>query len=114
MSYSPYTPYTPFERDRFILRDRLAMDRTTLANERTLLAYLRTALTLVIVGITFLKFLDSVATDIMGWTMMPVAVGIAMVGIWRYNRRQRMIARFKAASPQPAEAEPDNDDSVDN
>ena len=108
-----YGPYTPFERDRFVLRDRLAMDRTSLANERTLLAYLRTSLTIVIVSVTFLKFLDSLMTDVIGWAGLPIAVLISVVGVYRYNRRQQMIARFKAASPQPAEAEPEREDSAD-
>jgi putative membrane protein len=103
-----YGPYTPFEKDQFILRDRLAMDRTTLANERTLLAYLRTSLTIVIVAVTFLKFLDSLLADVLGWAMLPIAVIIAIIGIVRYNRRQRMITMFKAISPTtetPAEVE---------
>lgn len=94
-----YGPYTPFEKEKFILRDRLAMDRTTLANERTLMAYLRTSLTLVIVAITFLEFLDTTLTTLLGWVMIPIAVLIAFVGIGRYRQRQQMIIKFKAISP---------------
>jgi putative membrane protein len=90
------------------------MDRTTLANERTLLAYLRTSLTLIIVSVTFLQFLDTVFTTVVGWAMAPTAVVIAIVGIWRYTVRQRMIARFKAVSPQTVHREEqDGDESVD-
>ncbi len=102
-----YGPYTPFEKEKFILRDRLAMDRTTLANERTLLAYLRTALAMVIVAVSFLQFLDTLFTTIVGWVLVPVAVFIAVIGTVRYHHRRQMIARFKAISPStqtPTEA----------
>lgn len=46
-------------RDPMILRDQLAMDRTILSNERTFLAYTWTALSIVVVGASFIKFLET-------------------------------------------------------
>jgi len=41
--------------EKIILRDFLALERTTLANERTLFSYLRTSLYMIIAGFAFLK-----------------------------------------------------------
>ena len=52
------SPYSHYGSQALSLTDHLAIDRTILANERTLLAYLRTALGLVVIGATFLHFLE--------------------------------------------------------
>lgn len=44
-----------FDKDKMILRDFLAADRTLLANERTLLAYIRTGISLIAVGIYLIR-----------------------------------------------------------
>lgn len=44
--------------DILILRDHLAMERTTLANQRTLLAYIRTAVSFFGAGIALVKVID--------------------------------------------------------
>ncbi|MDH5381747.1 MAG: DUF202 domain-containing protein, partial [Cyclobacteriaceae bacterium] len=41
-------------KEEIILRDFLALERTTLANERTLFAYIRTSLYLILAGIAFI------------------------------------------------------------
>ena len=42
-------------REKIILRDFLAMERTTLANERTLFSYLKAGVYFVLAGFAFLK-----------------------------------------------------------
>jgi len=68
--------YSKFTNQELILRDYLATDRTILANERTFLAYIRTALSIFAVGISFLKFFDSLLIKIIGWIFIPAGVSI--------------------------------------
>ena len=66
------------------LRDHLAADRTILANERTILAYIRTALALMVTGVTFIKFLDLVVFEIIGWVFIPASLASIAIGLHRY------------------------------
>lgn len=91
MTDSGYNPYERFSSSQILLRDWLALDRTTLANERTLLAYVRTALTLCAAGITFIKFFEWPVMEIAGWVMIPAGIAIGLVGVVRFIRLQRRI-----------------------
>lgn len=73
------------------LRDHLAADRTILANERTILAYIRTALALMVTGVTFIKFLDLVVFEIIGWVFIPASLASIAIGLHRYFRINRLI-----------------------
>ena len=42
-------------KEKIILRDYLALERTRLANERTFFAYIRTSLYLILAGFAFLQ-----------------------------------------------------------
>ncbi len=81
------------------LRDELAIDRTVLANERTLLAYLRTALALVILGATFLHFLQAAIAHVAGWTCVVLGLVTAVLGAVRFQRmRMRLLAIDKKST----------------
>lgn len=69
-----------------ILRDHLAEHRTELANDRTLLAYIRTSLTLFVAGVSFIKFFDYIAIEIIGWLFIPAAVVTFAAGVVSYRR----------------------------
>ena len=56
--------------DKLILRDHLAMERTTLANQRTLLAYIRTAVSFFGAGIALVKVIDIPSFIAIGWVFM--------------------------------------------
>lgn len=45
--------YDNVDKDKLIIRDYLALDRTKLANSRTLLAYIRTAAAVFAAGIIY-------------------------------------------------------------
>ena len=60
------------------VRDRMAIERTSLANERTLLAYVRTAIALFAGGATAIHFLESAFVDVIGWVM--IAGGVVRPG----------------------------------
>lgn len=74
--------------------DKNALIRTMLANQRTFLAYLRTALTIFVTGAGFLKFFDSLITDIVGWVFIPIGVATFVVGVWRYNELRLRMKRL--------------------
>jgi putative membrane protein len=81
-------------KEDFILRDRLAIDRTVLANERTLLSYVRTALTLFLVGMSFIHVpmfnpdpdFGGLAYGLTGWLFVVGAGATALIGHLRYRR----------------------------
>lgn len=86
-------PYARFKDEDLILRDYLAADRTVLANERTLLSYTRTALAFAATGAALIHFFDSLATEIVGWALIPIAVAGLLVGSRRYLEMKRRLDR---------------------
>lgn len=87
--------YGQVGRSSMKLRDYLATDRTKLSNQNTYLAYIRTALTLVVAGLSFVRFFDSLLIEIVGWTFLPIGVATFVVGSLRYNRLRRALAEIK-------------------
>ncbi|HCQ31710.1 TPA: hypothetical protein DIU27_05025 [Candidatus Collierbacteria bacterium] len=67
-------------------RDGLALERTQMASDRTVLAYLRTSLTLVIVGVTFIKLFESSFMVYVGWTLLPISLGLFLSGVSRCKK----------------------------
>jgi putative membrane protein len=94
-----YDPYSRFDREKLILRDVLAADRTVLANERTFLAYMRTALTLFVSGVTFIKFLGSVWLAILGWLFIPLGIFTFGYGFHRYRKMFQRLEQVHLIKP---------------
>ncbi|MGD8400481.1 MAG: DUF202 domain-containing protein [Bacillota bacterium] len=94
-----YNPYSHFDREKLILRDCLAADRTVLANERTFLAYMRTALTLLVSGLTFIKFLGSVWLTVLGWIFIPLGGFVCVYGCRRYRSMCRRLEHVRLSGP---------------
>jgi len=84
-------PYERFQREKLILRDELAIDRTILANERTVLAYFRSALTLVIVGVTFLQFFETGILPYIAMVCVPFGLAVGIFGFIRYRKMHKSI-----------------------
>jgi len=84
-------PYKQFSKNKLILRDYLAVDRTILANERTFLAYLRTAFTLAILGVTFVKFFNERFMLCLGWISFLVGVFILVIGLVKYQKMKEIM-----------------------
>lgn len=97
-------PYCSFCEEEMILRDYLALDRTVLANERTFLSYTRTAMALVIAGVTFIKFFDSLAMTITGLICVPIGLAVFAWGLYRYRQ---IHERIHAIAATPANKRPD-------
>lgn len=86
-------------KEKIILRDYMAMERTRLANERTLMAYVRTSLFFVTGGLTLLE-LDNFA-HLTGLAYIAIIIAILMfsIGITRFiilgNRLRKYYAQIK-------------------
>ncbi len=85
----------PFEhKEKLILRDYLAMQRTTLANERTLFSYIRTSLYLVIGGIGLLKLEDFESLRWLGFVALAISALMIIYGVVRYLVLKRKLSKF--------------------
>lgn len=85
----------PFEhREKLILRDYLAMQRTTLANERTLFSYIRTSLYLVLGGIGLLKLRDFQSLAWLGYVALGISAVLIIYGVVRFLVLKRKLSRF--------------------
>jgi putative membrane protein len=98
--------YSRFEKDKLILRDELAIDRTLLSNERTLLAYLRSGAALIIAGATITHFSNDPSFWMMGLLCVPIGVIVSLIGIWRYRKMDRSIRLLRQQSA--LESQPKN------
>ena len=92
-------PYSRFKSDELILRDYLAVDRTVLANERTLLSYVRTAIAFAAAGAALIHLFDFVFVELVGWVLIPLAIGILGVGAQRYLWMRQRLARLVDQAP---------------
>lgn len=79
-------------KDEIILRDYLAMERTTLANERTLLSYIRSSLYLLVGGIALIKLENFENLRILGYFSLILTVLFVVIGVYRY---QKLKSRLK-------------------
>ncbi len=77
------------------LTDLLAVDRTRLANERTLLAYLRTALGLIVLGISFLHFLEAGWYHVAGYSFFGFGAVILAIGVYRFAQVHRHLSHLR-------------------
>lgn len=78
-------------KEKIILRDHLALQRTKLANERTLLTYVRTALYLIIAGIAFLGMSDFEGMPYIGISCLVVSGLILILGFVRFRQLKKQL-----------------------
>lgn len=67
-----------------ILRDFLALERTTLANERTLFSYLRSGVYLVVAGFAFLELKNYVDLDWLSYILFALSLFMFIFGFVRF------------------------------
>jgi putative membrane protein len=85
----------PFDtKERIILRDYLAMQRTTLANERTLFAYIRTSLYLILSGIGLLGLEEFEELNWVGYLSLGLSAVIIIYGVIRYYMLRHKLRNF--------------------
>ena len=82
--------YSTFK-DKMILRDFLALDRTVLANERTLLSYIRSFIGSFSAGIAMIKLFDSLLTNVLGYIFVIVSPFFVIIGVIRYIQISKRI-----------------------
>ncbi|TAL68954.1 MAG: DUF202 domain-containing protein [Bacteroidetes bacterium] len=80
------------------LGEQLASARSILANERTFLSYQRTAITLLIAGLTFIRFFEILWIIIIGWLFLPAAVLTMYLGTYRYVKMRDLIKHVEIKS----------------
>ena len=96
-------PYSQLTREELILRDHLALDRTTLANERTLLSYLRLAIMVLISAVSLIKVYPTNPEMIMlGYALIPFGLGSGALGFVRFRQMHRRISSVHGV-PAPGE-----------
>jgi putative membrane protein len=84
------------------VRDRMAIERTSLANERTMLAYVRTAIALFAAGGTAIHFLESAIVDVIGWVMIAGGVFVLAYGAYRFRQVSALISSVHHKGPPPS------------
>lgn len=84
-------------RERIILRDFLALERTSLANERTLFSYVRVSLYMVMAGIAFVKLEDFESLIWLGYTSFGMSVFLLVYGLVRYHVLRKRLLQFYRA-----------------
>jgi putative membrane protein len=83
------------------VRDRMAIERTSLANERTLLAYVRTAIALFAAGATAIHFIESVVVDVLGWVLIAGGVFVLAYGGYRFRKVSALISSVDRKRESP-------------
>lgn len=78
------TKYNYQNKERIILRDYLALERTRLANERTLLSYIRAAVYLLVGGLTLVQLKEIGTIHWVGYLAIGLSFVFLIVGIVRY------------------------------
>jgi putative membrane protein len=81
-------------REEIILRDYLAMQRTTLANERTLFSYIRTSLYLILGGIGLLEVETFSRLQWAGELALLISAFMLVYGVIRYIALRRKLRKF--------------------
>lgn len=81
-------------REKIILRDFLALERTSLANERTLFSYIRISIYLIIGGIAFLNIEDLKPVFWTGYISFGLSVFLLVYGIIRYRVLRHRLQQF--------------------
>ncbi|MCT4618267.1 MAG: DUF202 domain-containing protein [Marinisporobacter sp.] len=83
------------DKEKMILRDFLATDRTILANERTALAYVRTALSIIVAGGSFIKFFDVPIINKLGYAFIPFGFMVLGIGVIRCIKMNKKIKHIR-------------------
>jgi len=81
-------------REKIILRDFLAMERTRLSNERTYLTYIRTGLYFLLGAGAMLRLIEFQEIRWLGWASLAISVIMFLVGTFRFILLRRQMRRF--------------------
>ena len=82
--------------EEMILRDFLAVDRTSLANERTVLSYVRTGIGLFATGAGLVHLTEESGLTYLGYVLAVLAPLVCAFGLYRFIKVKKILKRFKA------------------
>ena len=86
-------------KEKIILNDYLALERTRLANERTFFSFLRTSLYLVLAGIAFLQLQGFEELKWLGYVSIVFSIVFLVTGIVTYFRLKNKLYKFYSQIP---------------
>lgn len=78
-----------------ILREKLALQRTTLANQSTLLSFLRTSMYFMVAGLSIGSLLKVEHSEIIGIVFFIFAFAIFVLGVLNFFKQKKSIANNK-------------------
>tara|TARA_R110000850_G_scaffold277058_1_gene421819 strand:- start:37336 stop:37674 length:339 start_codon:yes stop_codon:yes gene_type:complete len=81
-------------REKIILRDFLAMERTSLANERTLFSYIRASLYMAIGGVAILEYEGFASFNWLSYVVFGLSFILIFIGIFRYRRLKKKLDTY--------------------
>ncbi|MCC5920083.1 MAG: DUF202 domain-containing protein [Cyclobacteriaceae bacterium] len=81
-------------KEKIILRDYLALERTSLSNERTLFAYVRLSFYLIIAGIALLEMNRFAQYSWIGFFLFGIALVLLIFGVIRYQVMKKRLSKF--------------------
>lgn len=93
-------------KEKIILRDHLALQRTKLANERTLLMFVKSSIYLIIAGVAFINMKDFDNMPYLGIACLSTSGIILIIGIIRYYQLRKYLDRIYK-SPELFDTESD-------
>ncbi|WP_425389566.1 DUF202 domain-containing protein [Ekhidna sp.] len=85
-------------KEKIILRDYLALERTTMANQRTLYAVIRTAIYLVLAGIAFITLETFTKLNWVGYVLFAISGLMVIFGVIRFLALRKKLSRFYGES----------------
>lgn len=83
-------------KEKIILRDYLALERTTMSNERTLFSYIRTSLYLIVGAVALVKVEDLENLRWVGYISFALSAYIIIYGLFKYfNMRAKLRTYYQ-------------------
>ena len=86
-------------KEKIILNDYLALERTRLANQRTFFSFLRTSLYLVLAGIAFLQLQGFEELKWLGYVSIVFSIVFLVAGIFTYYGLKKKLNKFYSQIP---------------
>tara|TARA_R110002072_G_scaffold151503_9_gene300977 strand:+ start:3575 stop:3913 length:339 start_codon:yes stop_codon:yes gene_type:complete len=81
-------------KEKIILRDFLAMERTSLANERTLFSYIRASLYMGIGGVAILEYQGFADFQWLSYIVFGLSLVLIFIGVFRYQRLKKKLETY--------------------
>lgn len=81
-------------KEKIILRDFLAMERTSLANERTLFSYIRASLYMGIGGVAILEYDGFASFNWLSYVVFGLSLILIFIGVFRYQRLKKKLETY--------------------